>query len=113
MTTPTEHPVIVRMANVSKTFGGTRAPGVIIGATALAPQPALLAADRHWARQTWQQLLPHATGPGSYVNFMNDYEADRVRASYGPAKYQRLAQVKAAYDPGNAFHRNPNINPAG
>jgi FAD/FMN-containing dehydrogenase len=94
-------------------FGGTRAPGVIVGATALASQPALLAADRHWARQTWQELLPHATGPGSYVNFMHDYEADRVRASYGPAKYQRLAEVKAAYDPGNVFHRNPNINPAG
>ena len=72
-----------------------------------------VAADRDWARQVWQDLLPYAPGTGSYVNFMNDYEADRVRASYGPAKYQRLAQVKAAYDPGNVFHRNPNINPAG
>jgi hypothetical protein len=52
-------------------------------------------------------------GPGSYVNPVTDYDADRVRASYGPAKYQRLAQIKAAYDPGNVFHRNPNISPAG
>ena len=94
-------------------FGGSRAPGVIVNAAAIAPEPGLLAADRDWARQTWQDLLPYAPGTGSYVNFMNDYEADRVRASYGPAKYQRLAQVKAAYDPGNVFHRNPNINPAG
>ncbi len=94
-------------------FGGSRAPGVIVNAAAVAPEPGLLAADRGWVRRVWQDLLPYAPGTGSYVNFMNDYEADRVRASYGPAKYQRLAQVKAAYDPGNVFHRNPNINPAG
>ena len=93
-------------------FGGSRAPGIMINAAAVAPEPALLAADRDWARQLWQDLLPHAPGIGSYVNFMTDYEANRVKASYGPAKYQRLAQVKAAYDPGNVFHRNPNITPA-
>jgi FAD/FMN-containing dehydrogenase len=93
-------------------FGGTRAPCVVVTAAAFAPEPGLLAADRDWARQLWQDLLPHAQGPGGYVNLMADYEADRVRASYGPAKYQQLAQVKAAYDPGNVFHRNPNINPA-
>ena len=94
-------------------FGGSRAPCVVVNAAAFAPEPGLLAADRDWARQLWADLLPHAPGPGGYVNLMADYEADRVRASYGPAKYQRLAQVKAAYDPGNVFHRNANINPAG
>ena len=67
----------------------------------------------HWARQLCAGLLPYAHGPGGYVNLMADYDADRVRASYGPAKYQRLAQIKAAYDPGNIFHRNANIPPAG
>jgi FAD/FMN-containing dehydrogenase len=94
-------------------FGGSRAPCVVVDAAAYAPDPGLLAADRDWARQLWAGLLPYAHGPGSYVNLMADYEADRVRASYGPAKYQRLAQVKAAYDPDNVFHRNANINPAG
>jgi FAD/FMN-containing dehydrogenase len=93
-------------------FGGTRAPCVIVTAAAFAPEPGLLAADRDWARQLWQDLLPYSQGPGGYVNFMTDYDADRVKASYGPAKYQRLAHIKATYDPGNVFHRNPNINPA-
>ena len=94
-------------------FGGSRAPGVMVNAAAIAPEPGLLAADRDWARQVWQDLLPYAPGTGSYVNFMTDYEADRVRATYGPDKYQRLARIKAQYDPGNVFHRNPNITPAG
>jgi FAD/FMN-containing dehydrogenase len=94
-------------------FGGSRAPCVVVTAAAFAPEPGLLAADRDWARQLWQDLLPYSQGPGGYVNLMADYDADRVQASYGPAKYQRLAQIKAAYDPGNVFHRNANINPAG
>jgi FAD/FMN-containing dehydrogenase len=94
-------------------FGGPRTPCVIVTAAAYAPEPGLLAADRDWARQLCAGLLPYAHGPGSYVNLMADYDADRVRASYGPAKYQRLAQIKAAYDPGNIFHRNANIPPAG
>jgi DNA invertase Pin-like site-specific DNA recombinase len=88
-------------------------PGQLASTAAFAPEPGLLAADRDWARQLWAGLLPYSQGPGSYVNLMADYQADRVQASYGPAKYQRLTQVKAAYDPGNVFHRNANINPAG
>ena len=69
-------------------------------------------ADRTWVRNFWDAMRPHATGSGGYVNFMVEADDDRVRASYGEDKYQRLARIKAEYDPENVFHLNANIKPA-
>ncbi len=49
---------------------------------------------------------------GAYVNFMMDEGQDRVKATYRD-NYERLAKVKAKYDPDNVFHANQNIKPAG
>ncbi|TMC61605.1 MAG: FAD-linked oxidoreductase, partial [Chloroflexota bacterium] len=76
------------------------------------PDPALYDGERSWVRSFWQALRPHASGVGSYVNFMSEYEEDRVKAAYGAAKYERLARIKAQYDPDNVFHLNANIKPA-
>ena len=46
----------------------------------------------------------------TYVNFLNDEGAARVRAAYGP-NYQRLVAIKTKYDPENVFHLNQNIKP--
>ena len=63
-----------------------------------------------WARELYETATPHATG-GVYVNFMTEDEAQRVRSgAYGP-NYERLAKLKAKYDPGNLFRLNQNIRP--
>lgn len=62
-----------------------------------------------WARETWEALHPYSAG-GAYVNFMMEEGSDRVHASYRD-NYERLAQIKAKYDPGNLFRMNQNIKP--
>jgi hypothetical protein len=79
-------------------FGGSRSTQYVVNLAAIADTPALLDSDRAWVRSFWSELVPFAPGVGSYVNFMTEFEADRVRASYGTAKYDRLARVKAIYD---------------
>jgi FAD/FMN-containing dehydrogenase len=63
-----------------------------------------------WARSFFEATAPHATG-GVYVNFMTADEQDRIRAAYG-SNYNRLASLKAKYDPNNLFQVNLNVRPA-
>jgi FAD/FMN-containing dehydrogenase len=100
------------VADADTAFGGSRASKWLVNIAASAPDPDLLATDRAWVRSFWDALQPYATGTGGYVNFLNDADDDRVRASYGAAKYDRLARIKAEYDPENLFHKNANIKPA-
>ena len=81
--------------------------GVIVGVD---PDPANAAKIKDWAVRYWDALHPTSAG-GAYVNFMMEEGSDRVRASYG-RNYDRLAQVKAAYDPDNFFRINQNVTPA-
>jgi hypothetical protein len=101
-----------RHAEDETAFGGSRRARYVVNIAAVAPTAELLGTDRAWARAFWSALVPHAGGVGSYVNFMTDLEQDRIVASYGPAKYERLSRAKATYDPDNVFHLNANIRPA-
>lgn len=62
-----------------------------------------------WARGISQRMKPYSSG-GVYLNFIGDEGGDRVRAAFGHS-YARLARVKGAYDPGNFFRFNPNVEP--
>ncbi len=57
-------------------------------------------------------IRPLSTGR-SYVNAIEGEGADKVRAAFGGPTYDRLAAVKARYDPDNVFHLNQNVRPSG
>jgi FAD binding domain/Berberine and berberine like len=67
-----------------------------------------------WVREFWSAMQPYSTG-SVYVNYLGqeaDEGAERIKAAYGPEKYQRLAALKNKYDPTNLFRLNQNIRPA-
>jgi FAD/FMN-containing dehydrogenase len=66
-----------------------------------------------FGREVWAALDRHSTG-GVYLNFpgLGEEKDALVRAGYGP-NYERLAELKAKYDPANLFRMNLNIPPAG
>jgi FAD/FMN-containing dehydrogenase len=62
-----------------------------------------------WGRACRDVFAEWRSG-GVYLNFVGDEGEERVRAGFGDA-YDRLAAVKATYDPENLFRGNQNIRP--
>jgi len=76
--------------------------------------PAEVPSCVRWVREFWSAMQPYSTG-SVYVNYLGqeaDEGAERIKAAYGPEKYQRLAALKDKYDPTNLFRLNQNIRPA-
>ena len=70
--------------------------------------------DEHvtWVREFHDAVRPYTTGEAA-MNFLTaDEGRDRVRAAYGE-NYERLADVKRAWDPENLFRSNQNVPPDG
>jgi FAD/FMN-containing dehydrogenase len=63
-----------------------------------------------WARTFFEAMQPFSAS-GVYVNDLGEEGQDRVKSAYG-VNYNRLAAVKAIYDPNNLFRSNQNIHPA-
>lgn len=70
--------------------------------------------DEHaiqWTREVCADMKPWATGV-TYLNFVGDEGEERIVAAYGREGYERLAAVKAEYDPDGVFHLHHPIRPA-
>jgi FAD/FMN-containing dehydrogenase len=87
-------------------YRGAKWAQVIVGVD---PDPANADLISRWTVDYWNALHPYSAG-GAYVNFMMDEGQERVRATY-KGNYERLAEIKAKYDPGNFYHVNQNIKP--
>jgi FAD/FMN-containing dehydrogenase len=75
------------------------------------PDPGKVEDISSWSKGYHEALHPYSAG-GAYVNMMMEEGQDRVEAAYGE-NYERLAKIKAKYDPNNVFHVNQNIKPTG
>ena len=66
-------------------------------------------------RRPWVDSFASAlrqSDAGAYVGFLGEEGQERVRAAYPGSTWERLAAIKATYDPGNLFKLNQNIPPA-
>jgi hypothetical protein len=97
----------VGSADTAFSYRDTQWAEVIFGVD---PDPAHADDIRDWCVGYWDATHPFSAG-GAYVNFMMDEGQERVRATYRN-NYDRLARVKAQYDPDNVFRVNQNIHPA-
>jgi FAD/FMN-containing dehydrogenase len=99
---------ISRVGEDESAFNGRTAGHTInINATTLSSEG--FDEEREWSRNFWSELEPYHTSV--YVNFLMDEGEDRIREAYGPARYDRLKQLKRTYDPDNFFRINQNIPP--
>ncbi|MBJ7882491.1 FAD-binding oxidoreductase [Gelidibacter salicanalis] len=78
--------------------------GVYVGVD---PEPDNASKITDWCKDYYNALHPYSAG-GAYSNFMMEEGPDRVKASY-KHNYERLVNIKRAYDPDNLFRVNQNI----
>jgi FAD/FMN-containing dehydrogenase len=96
-----------RVAEGATAFAERSMPYVLNAVTGWR-DPSALDSHRGWARAVIETSAEASTGR-AYVNFLGD--SDAARSSYGAETYDRLVELKNAYDPTNAFRRNQNIEP--
>jgi FAD/FMN-containing dehydrogenase len=100
---------VSRVAEGGTAFGNRRASHAMTIDGAWRPGEDFGDRDTAWARRFFAALGRFRDGV--YVNFLGgDEDPGRVREAYG-AVYERLIEVKTAYDPDNVFHHNQNIRP--
>jgi FAD/FMN-containing dehydrogenase len=118
-TTPSPRTVIViehdgdsafsRISSDATAFGHRNWPYNLV-VTTMWTDPADTEANIQWTRDLWQSMKPYLAD-AVYVNYLGEVTEEGVRTAYGD-KYERLAALKAKYDPTNFFRMNQNIKPS-
>lgn len=84
---------------------------IMANVAALYTNPGEAARHEAWTTQ-FTAALCEGSAPGVYVNFLGNEGEARIREAYPAATWNRLAAIKARYDPTNLFRLNQNIAPA-
>ena len=101
----------IRRASAAESAFNGRQAAFLLSPEANWDHPADDAANIRWLREFIADMAPFSDG-GRYLNFAGFQEEGdaMMRAAFGP-QYQRLAALKAKYDPTNLFRLNQNIRP--
>ena len=97
-----------RIGETDTAYGGRDAQFLVTGEVNWT-DPSLNVEAIAFGREFWAAMEKHSTG-GLYLNFpgLGEEKEALVRAGYG-VNYDRLAELKAKYDPTNLFRMNLNI----
>jgi FAD/FMN-containing dehydrogenase len=100
---------MARVANDTTAFAH-RNRRLMLNVAALYEKPQDRAEYEAWTAELAAALQ---RGPiGAYVNFLGDEGTARIHDAYPGPTWDRLARIKARYDPTNLFRLNQNVPPA-
>jgi len=97
------------VAEDATAFGGGRSRGTCCSSSRSPPPRNFWSPIASGSGNSGRRCAHTASATVLTSNAIAESDEHRIHESYGPAKYQRLAQIKAKYYPGNIFHRNANI----
>ncbi|MCL5776129.1 FAD-binding oxidoreductase [Limibaculum sp. FT325] len=102
----------VRAVPAEASAFGDRSMGWMYSADGVWADAADDAANIAWARDSWSRAEPFGHQGRAYLNFPGHGEDGTLtRDAFGDS-YDRLARIKAKYDPDNVFRFNQNIAPS-
>jgi hypothetical protein len=100
---------ISRVADDATAYAHRSSP-IMVNVAAFYEGPDDLPRRQQWVDEVAAMLDQGETG--MYVNFVGDEGSEGVKAAYPAATFERLARIKATYDPDNLFRLNQNVPPA-
>jgi FAD/FMN-containing dehydrogenase len=95
---------------VEATAFAHRGSRIMVNVAALYERPEEASVHEAWVGEFAAAL--RQDDAGVYVNFLTGEGEERIRAAYPGPTWDRLAAIKARYDPTNLFRLNQNIPPA-